>query len=113
MGGPNVVRGGSHSGNVAASELARLGLLDILSSDYVPGSLLTAVMRLVHDGILSLPQAVATVTANPARAVRLNDRGELAPGLRADLVQVRQVTLPDGSLHAVVRAVWREGRRVL
>ncbi len=91
MGGPNVVRGGSHSGNVAASELARLGLLDILS----------------------LPQAVATVTANPARAVRLNDRGELAPGLRADLVQVRQVTLPDGSLHAVVRAVWREGRRVL
>ena len=113
MGGPNVVRGGSHSGNVAASHLARLGLLDILSSDYVPGSLLTAALRLVHDGILTLPQAVATVTRNPARAVGMTDRGALQPGLRADLVQVRVVTLADGNQHAVVRAVWREGRRVL
>ena len=113
MGGPNVVRGGSHSGNVSAAELARHGLLDIVSSDYVPGSLLSAVVRLVDDGIYSLPQAVATVTHNPAQATGLKDRGQLAVGLRADLIQVRFVALPQGGRHAVVRAVWREGRRVL
>lgn len=113
MGGPNVVRGGSHSGNVAASHLARLGLLDILSSDYVPGSLLTAALQLVDEGHMTMPQAVATVSHNPARAVGLNDRGEIAIGLRADLVQVRVVEVADGHHHAVVRAVWREGRRVL
>ena len=113
MGGPNVVRGGSHSGNVAAADLARQGLLDILSSDYVPGSLLSAVMRLVHDGILTLPQAAATVTRNPARSAGMADRGELAPGLRADLVQVHMAELPDGGRQAVVRGVWREGQRVL
>jgi alpha-D-ribose 1-methylphosphonate 5-triphosphate diphosphatase len=113
MGGPNVVRGGSHSGNVAAADLARNGLLDILSSDYVPGSLLSAAMRLVDDGILSLPQAITTVTHNPAQATGLKDRGQIAVGLRADLIQVRVVNLPYGKRHAVVRAVWREGKRVL
>jgi alpha-D-ribose 1-methylphosphonate 5-triphosphate diphosphatase len=98
---------------VAAAELARQGLLDILSSDYVPGSLLGAVMRLVADEILTLPQAVATVTRAPARATGLHDRGAIEPGLRADLLQVRMAELPDGSRHAVVRGVWREGRRVL
>jgi len=113
MGAPNVVRGGSHSGNVAAAELAQHQLLDILSSDYVPGSLLTAVFRLVDDGILSLPQAVATVTRNPARAAGFTDRGEIANGQRADLVRIRRVEMPDGKHHGVVRAVWREGQRVL
>ena len=113
MGGPNVVRGGSHSGNVAAAELARHGLLDILSSDYVPGSLLSAVMRLVDEEILSLPQAVTTVSQNPAQATGLKDRGRIAPDLRADLVHVRMVDLPQGRHHAVVRAVWREGERVI
>ena len=113
MGGPNVVRGGSHSGNVAAADLARRGLLDILSSDYVPGSLLSAVMRLVQDDILPLPPAVATVTHNPAKAAGMLDRGALAPGLRADLVQVHMAELPDGGRQAVVRGVWREGQRVL
>jgi alpha-D-ribose 1-methylphosphonate 5-triphosphate diphosphatase len=113
MGGPNVVRGGSHSGNVAAAELARHGLLDILSSDYVPGSLLSAAMRLVDDDILTLPQAIATVSHNPAQATGLKDRGQIAVGLRADLIQVRVVKLPQGKRHAVVRAVWREGQRVL
>ena len=113
MGGPNVVRGGSHSGNVAASELARHGLLDILSSDYVPGSMLSAVLRLVDDGILSWPQAVATVTHHPAQATGLKDRGQIAPGLRADLIQVRVVETAPGQRHAVVRSVWREGVRVL
>lgn len=113
MGGPNVVRGGSHSGNVAAAELAQLGLLDILSSDYVPASLLGAVMRLVDHGIASLPEAVAMVTRNPARATGLHDRGSLEPGLRADLIQVRVVELPDGGRHGVVRGVWREGLKVM
>lgn len=113
MGGPNVVRGGSHSGNVSARELARIGLLDILSSDYVPGSLLSAVFTLHQQDNLTLPQAVAMVTRNPAAALGLSDRGQIALGLRADLVQVRPITLADGSTHPVVRAVWREGRRVL
>ena len=113
MGGPNVVRGGSHSGNVAAADLARHGLLDILSSDYVPGSLLSAVLRLVADEILSLPEAVAIVSRNPARATGLHDRGAIESGLRADLVQVRVVDMPNGVRHGVVRAVWREGMRVL
>jgi len=113
MGGPNVVRGGSHSGNVAAAELARLGLLDILSSDYVPGSLLTAVWRLVDDQLLSLPEAVAMVSRNPAQASGFSDRGEIKAGLRADLIRVHRVAMPDGSHHGVVRAVWRQGQRVL
>lgn len=113
MGGPNVVRGGSHSGNVAAAELARQGLLDILSSDYVPGSLLGAALRLVRDGLATLPEAIAMVSLNPARATGLQDRGALQDGMRADLIQVRLVDLPDGSQHGVVRAVWREGQRVL
>ena len=113
MGGPNVVRGGSHSGNVAAVELARLGLLDILSSDYVPGSLLSAVMSLVQQEVMTWPQAVATVTSTPALATGLLDRGALEVGLRADLIQVHIAEMPNGIRHAVVRAVWREGCRVL
>lgn len=121
MGAPNVLRGGSHSGNVAAAELARLGLLDILSSDYVPNSLLGAALRLVDDGLMDLPRAVATVTAHPAHAVGLNDRGALAVGLRADLIRVRLVDVPAAALppghpagrQAVVLAVWRAGQRVM
>ena len=113
MGGPNVVRGGSHSGNVAAAHLAQRGLLDMLSSDYVPASLLTAAWRLADAGHLTLPQAVATVSLNPARAVGLTDRGALQPGLRGDLIRVRVVELNDGQRHPVVRAVWRGGQRVL
>ena len=95
MGGPNVVRGGSHSGNVSAIELARLGLVDILSSDYVPGSLLSAVVRLTETAGLSLPQAVALASRKPAQSIGLHDRGAIAPGLRADLVQVRMTALAD------------------
>lgn len=108
MGAPNVVRGGSHSGNVSAMHLAQLGLLDSLSSDYVPASLLMAVFRLVREGGIDLPAAVAMVTRNPARSTGLSDRGEIAQGLRADLVQVRVI-----DDQPVVRAVWRGGRRVV
>lgn len=113
MGAPNVVRGGSHSGNVSALELARLRLLDTLSSDYIPVSLLMAAFTLIDRAALSVPQAIATVTSAPARSVGLHDRGELAPGKRADLVRVRRVEMPDGTSHPVVRAVWRGGVRVL
>lgn len=113
MGGPNVVRGGSHSGNVAAADLARHGLLDILSSDYVPASLLGAVTRLVDDGILTLPHAVATVSLHPAIAAGLNDRGAIEVGSRADLIQVRMLDQPLGRHHALVRSVWKLGQRVI
>ncbi|KAA5603585.1 alpha-D-ribose 1-methylphosphonate 5-triphosphate diphosphatase [Blastochloris sulfoviridis] len=109
MGAPNVVRGGSHSGNVAAVDLAAQGVLDILSSDYVPSSLLMAALQLPEavPGI-DLAAAVRTVTGTPAEAVGLDDRGEIAPGKRADLVQVDvRLGVP------VVRKVWRDGRRVL
>ena len=113
MGGPNVVRGGSHSGNVSATELAKLGLLDVLSSDYVPGSLLSAVTRLVHEGVMTLPDAIATVTRHPAQATGLTDRGALEIGLRADLVRMRMHETTGQSSHAFARAVWREGCRVV
>lgn len=108
MGAPNLMRGGSHSGNVSALDLAARDRLDILSSDYVPISMLHAAFRLadVQDG-WTLPRAVALVTANPARSVGLDDRGRIAEGLRADLVRVRP---SDVGPHIV--SVWREGRRV-
>jgi alpha-D-ribose 1-methylphosphonate 5-triphosphate diphosphatase len=89
MGGPNMVKGGSHSGNVSAAELAQCDLLDIFSSDYVPSSLLLATFMLGHLEQWTLPKAVRTVTRNPARAIGLQDRGEVAPGQRADLLRVR------------------------
>ena len=108
MGAPNLVRGGSHSGNVAAQDLAREGLLDILSSDYIPASLVQAAFelpRLVPS--IGLAEAIGTVTRAPAEAVGLHDRGVLEAGRRADLVRIRDA---DGL--PVVRAVWREGERV-
>lgn len=109
MGAPNVVRGGSHSGNVAATDLAHAGTLDILSSDYVPASLLLAVQTLVAQvSEIDLPHAIALVTRNPAKAAGLHDRGELAKGKRADLVRLRMTDdVP------VVRRVWRRAERVL
>jgi alpha-D-ribose 1-methylphosphonate 5-triphosphate diphosphatase len=109
MGAPNLVRGGSHSGNVAAEQLAREGMLDILSSDYVPSSLLMGAFDLARriDSI-DLAAAVRTVSLNPARATGLQDRGKIASGLKADLVRVRMV----GEL-PIVREVYRDGRRVL
>ncbi|MGF1845799.1 alpha-D-ribose 1-methylphosphonate 5-triphosphate diphosphatase [Vibrio lentus] len=109
MGAPNVIRGGSHSGNVAAHELASLGVLDILSSDYYPVSLLDAVFTLVNDerNNLDVAQAVQLATLNPAQALGLHDRGVIAEGKRADLVLAHRV---DG--HQLVSRVWREGKKV-
>jgi alpha-D-ribose 1-methylphosphonate 5-triphosphate diphosphatase len=107
MGAPNLVLGGSHSGNVSAADLIERGLLDILSSDYVPASLLQAAF-LLHEGLdFTLPEAMAPVSRLPAEILGLTDRGRIAPGLRADLIRVREV----GTTPTVV-AVWREGQRI-
>jgi alpha-D-ribose 1-methylphosphonate 5-triphosphate diphosphatase len=106
-GAPNVVRGGSHSGNVAAITLAREGVLDGLSSDYVPGSLLQAAWCLYRDAGFSLPEAMRVVSRGPAEAAGLHDRGRIEPGLRGDLVRVREL-----DAHPVVRAVFVAGERV-
>ncbi|MGO1768852.1 MAG: alpha-D-ribose 1-methylphosphonate 5-triphosphate diphosphatase [Microbacterium sp.] len=117
MGAPNIVRGGSHSGNVAAQDLLEDGLLDILSSDYVPASPLQAAFNLYGRGIITLPDAAALVSGNPARAIGLDDRGVIEEGRRADLVRVHAHaptigSLPEGALVPIVRGVWREGSRV-
>ena len=106
MGAPNLMRGGSHSGNVAAQDLARAGLLDIVSSDYVPGALLSAALML-GDLYGSVARGFASVTSAPARACGLNDRGEIGLGLRADLVRVQQIDEA-----AIVRGLWVGGARV-
>lgn len=108
MGAPNVVRGGSHSGNVSARHLAEEGVLDILSSDYVPISLIEGAFALADVAAIGhLPGAIRTVTLNPAEATGMHDRGEIAVGKRADLVRVALV-----DDHPVVREVYREGARV-
>lgn len=107
MGAPNLVLGGSHSGNVAAVELAGAGLLDALSSDYVPAALVQAVFKLHDEHAIALPEAVATITSRPASMLGLADRGVIEPGRRADLVRVR----PVGTTPSVV-SVWRAGERV-
>lgn len=109
MGAPNVVRGGSHSGNISARDLVRDDMLDILSSDYVPFSLMQATFALAEgDEAISLPSAVAMVTKHPAAAAGFDDRGEIVEGRRADLARVAiRDSVP------LVRTVWREGKRVI
>lgn len=114
MGAPNIVRGGSHSGNIAAATLAKEELLDILSSDYYPASLLQAAFTLGAQLDDDQPQtgaglakAVTTVSLAPARSAGLQDRGEIRVGLRADLIHARAV----GNL-PVIQQVWRQAKRV-
>ena len=107
MGAPNLIRGGSHSGNVSALDLAHADLIDVLSSDYVPHSLLHAAFLLRDQAGWPLPKALATATLNPARLVSLDDRGEIAIGKRADYVRVREsLGVP------VPMETWREGKRI-
>lgn len=106
MGAPNLIRGGSHSGNVAAAELARLDRLDILSSDYVPSGLLMAAVQL-GDLWGDLPRGMATVTARPAQAVGLTDRGVLRVGQKADVIRFAVL---DGT--PVLKETWSAGARV-
>jgi len=107
VGGPNLVLGGSHSGNVSALELSRLHLVDIFSSDYVPASLMQGVFLTRQMLGMPLPEAVAKITSNPARIGNLTDRGEIRLGNRADLIRVKL----DHSV-PVIRNVWRSGEVV-
>ncbi|PKP65442.1 MAG: phosphonate metabolism protein PhnM [Alphaproteobacteria bacterium HGW-Alphaproteobacteria-8] len=106
MGAPNLIRGGSHSGNVAAADLAGADLLDIVSSDYVPSALLSAALML-GDLWGDLARGVATVTTAPAEASGLGDRGRLLIGARADLIRVARV-----SGAGALRGTWVQGKRV-
>ncbi len=106
MGAPNLIRGGSHSGNVAAQELAKADLLDIVSSDYVPSALLLAAFRLAETW-KDLPRAISTVTRKPAEAAGLKDRGRLAVMLRGDVLRV---SLADKT--PILRGAWSQGARV-
>jgi alpha-D-ribose 1-methylphosphonate 5-triphosphate diphosphatase len=106
-GAPNIVRGGSHSGNVAAADLLRAGVVDAFASDYVPASLLEAAIMATTIGAIALPQAIALITDRPTQMAGLTDRGRIAAGLSADLVRVR---LHEGM--PIVRGVWRQGERV-
>jgi alpha-D-ribose 1-methylphosphonate 5-triphosphate diphosphatase len=106
MGAPNLIRGGSHSGNVAAQELAEADLLDIVSSDYVPSALLSAALFL-GDLWGDVARGVRTVTAAPAEAVGLPDRGHLTLGARADIIRVARVAQT-----GVLRGTWVQGKRV-
>jgi alpha-D-ribose 1-methylphosphonate 5-triphosphate diphosphatase len=113
MGAPNLVRGGSHSGNVSALTLAKDDLLDCLSSDYVPHALLHGAFLLRDQAGWTLPKAIRTVSANPANLVGLTDRGEVAAGKRADFVRVREST-KTANLQSVPvpMASWRQGLRI-
>ena len=107
-GAPNLVRGGSHSGNIAAADLLRSGWVDVFASDYVPPALIEAAFRVAREELAGLPEAVAMITSRPAALASLRDRGSLTPEKRADLVRVRVYeTLP------VVRQVWTGGERVI
>lgn len=108
MGAPNLIRGHSHSGNVAARELAQGGYLDILSSDYYPSSLLHSAFLLADLDIgYELPQAICCVTKNPADAVGLEDRGTIQAGYQADLLRVsKHMDLP------ILKETWKSGERV-
>ncbi|WP_420965365.1 alpha-D-ribose 1-methylphosphonate 5-triphosphate diphosphatase [Bradyrhizobium sp. B120] len=107
VGGPNLVAGRSHTGNVSVRELAQEGLIDIICSDYIPASILRGIWHLASQSDLSLPEAVALSSGRPAETFGLFDRGEIAVGKRADLVRVADRAGP------IVRAVWTAGRQVL
>jgi alpha-D-ribose 1-methylphosphonate 5-triphosphate diphosphatase len=107
MGAPNLVLGGSHSGNASALELGKQNLLDILSSDYVPSSLIQGAFLLHQELDIPLAEAIATVTVTPARISNLDDRGGLQVGKRADLIRVKwDPPMP------IVKNVWRGGQQI-
>ena len=106
MGAPNVLRGGSHSGNLAAIDGIRAGAVDVLATDYHPASPVLAAFKLANTQELELHEAVKLISQNAAKSVGLHDRGRLEPGLRADIALVEDLSVPR------VRATFREGRAI-
>jgi alpha-D-ribose 1-methylphosphonate 5-triphosphate diphosphatase len=88
FGAPNVVRGGSHTGWTSATDMVRMGLCTILASDYYYPAMILAAFRLVSEGVVPLPKAWDLISATPAAAAGLTDRGVLAAGRRADIILV-------------------------
>jgi alpha-D-ribose 1-methylphosphonate 5-triphosphate diphosphatase len=109
VGAPNIVRGGSSSGNQSAAELFSLGLADIICADYHAPSMLPAAFKLVDDGILDLPTALRALTLNAAKAVGLADLGAIEPGYTANVIVVRRA----GRGIPMVERVLRGGVEVL
>lgn len=107
LGAPNVLRGQSQSGSMRAIDAIRAGVASCLCSDYQPSTLIAAAFAVAAQTDLSWPQAIALVTANPADACGLADRGRIAVGQRADLVAVAQV----GAL-PLISHTWSAGRLV-
>ena len=109
-GAPNVIRGGSQSGNIAVSALLAEDLVDILASDYVPRSLLDCAFLIGLDDAFhaDLPAALRMVSKTPAEVAGLSDRGEIAEGKRADLLHVGVL-----NGHPFIKQAWRNGQRVL
>jgi len=106
MGAPNVVRGGSHLGWASAAPLAERGIVTVLASDYVWPAMMEAAFAMVRRGVLDLPRAWALVSANPAEACGLLDRGRLAPGLRGDVVVADPATAAPVAVFAAGRLGW-------
>ncbi|MCY4348024.1 MAG: alpha-D-ribose 1-methylphosphonate 5-triphosphate diphosphatase [Aestuariivita sp.] len=92
IGAPNVVRGGSHNGNLDARELVAAGLVDVIASDYHYPSLLQAIKSLNERNISDFSAAWSLVSSKPAALLGLSDRGQLSSGLRADIVVLHQET---------------------
>ena len=90
-----------------SARLAARGWLDGLTSDYVPSSMLQGAFLMAERERRGLPEAIAMVTSAPARMARLDDRGSIETGLRADFIRVRSI----GGIPRVI-SVWREGTRV-
>lgn len=110
MGAPNALRGLSYSGNLSARDAYEAGVLDILASDYHPSAILPAVIALADVGNGGLAASVALASANPAKALGLNDRGRIAEGLRADLAIAERGRVP--RLRSTIRGgrmVWSDG----
>jgi alpha-D-ribose 1-methylphosphonate 5-triphosphate diphosphatase len=107
LGAPNVLRGGSQSGSMKAMDAILAGTARCLCSDYQPATLIAAAFVVEKAGALTLPDAIALITANPAAAVGLTDRGHIAPGMRADLAAVSL----DRNWPAVTRT-WCRGTQV-
>ena len=107
FGAPNILRGKSQSGSMKAIEAIHEGVADCLCADYSPASLIVAIFKIPELSELDLPAAVRLVTSNPAKAARLDDRGEIAVGKRADLIVIdTPAGLPQ------VSQVWSNGTSV-